>query len=205
LKTKIDLETWNRKEHFQFFSQFDEPFHSVTVQVDCTKTYRESKETGTSFFLNYLHKSLVAANSIQAFRLRIVNGEVFEYDHINASPTIGRSDGTFGFSYMDFHPDFSKFLAHAMEISEKVRQGTGLGPAAAVENVIHYSSLPWLKFTALSHARNLSYPDSAPKISFGKMTTENGRKTMPMSVHVHHGLADGSDVGLYVEKFQELL
>jgi len=37
------------------------------------------------------------------------------------------------------------------------------------------------------------------------MTVENGRKIMPMSVHVHHGLVDGSDVGLYVEKFQDLL
>ena len=205
MKTKINLENWNRKEHFQFFSQFDEPFHSVTVNVDCTKTYNESKENGTSFFLNYLHKSLVAANRVKAFRLRIVDGEVYEYDHINASPTIGRTDGTFGFSYMDFHPDFANFLPHALEITEKIKKGTGLGPAAAVENVIHYSSLPWLKFTALSHARNYSYPDSAPKISFGKMTEEKGRKTMPMSVHVHHGLVDGSDVGLYVEKLQELL
>lgn len=205
MKTKIDLENWNRKEHFKFFSQFDEPFHSVTVNVDCTKTYKESKEGGTSFFLNYLHKSLVAANSVKAFRLRIIDGEVYEYDHINASPTIGRTDGTFGFSYMDFHAAFEKFLPHALEVTEKVRQAEGLGPAAAVENVIHYSSLPWLKFTALSHARNYSYPDSAPKISFGKMTEEMGRKTMPMSVHVHHGLVDGSDVGLYVEKFQELL
>ncbi len=173
--------------------------------MDCTKTYIESKDTGTSFFLNYLHKSLRAANSVKAFRLRIIDGNVFEYDTIHASPTIGRPDGTFGFSYMNFHADFDQFLPHALEITEKVKQGTGLGPAAAVENVIHYSSLPWLKFTALSHARNYAYPDSAPKISFGKMTEENGRNIMPMSVHVHHGLADGSDVGLYVEKYQELL
>ncbi|MEM7087855.1 MAG: chloramphenicol acetyltransferase [Bacteroidota bacterium] len=205
MKTKIDLENWNRKEHFEFFSQFDEPFHSVTVQMDCTNTYNESKENGTSFFLNYLHRSLVAANSVRAFRLRIIDGDVFEFDHINASPTIGRTDGTFGFSYMDYHADFNVFLPHALKVTEKIRQSAGLGPAAAMENVIHYSSLPWLKFTALSHARSYSYPDSAPKISFGKMTEKNGRKTMPMSVHVHHGLVDGSDVGLYVKKFQELL
>ncbi len=28
---------------------------------------------------------------------------------------------------------------------------------------------------------------------------------MPVAVHVHHALADGYHIGLFVEKFQELL
>jgi chloramphenicol O-acetyltransferase type A len=65
--------------------------------------------------------------------------------------------------------------------------------------------LPWLNFTSLSHARAFSFKDCIPKISFGKMTEQNGVKTMPVSIHVHHAIADGSDVGLFVEKFQEIL
>ena len=205
MKTKIDLESWNRKEHFQFFSQFEEPYHGITVELDCTRTYEECKDTGDSFFLKYLHKSLTAANAIPAFRLRILDGEVYEFSKINASPTVARADGTFGFSYMDFHADFSIFQNHAMEVIREVESGTGLNPATSGENVIHYSLLRWLKFTALSHARRYSFPDSCPKISFGKMTESNSRKVMPMSVHAHHGLLDGYDVGLYVEKFQQLL
>jgi chloramphenicol O-acetyltransferase type A len=205
LKTKIHLDDWNRKEHFQFFRQFEEPYHGVTVEVDCTRTYEECQDTGDSFFLKYLHKSLTAANGLKAFRLRILNGEVFEFSQINASPTIARADGTFGFSYMDFYDDFSKFQTHAKQIIREVENGRGLNPATSGENVIHYSLLRWLKFTSLSHARSYSHPDSCPKISFGKMTESNGRKVMPMSVHVHHALLDGYDVGLYVEKFQELL
>ena len=30
----IDLATWNRKEHFEHFSAFDDPFFGVTVHVD---------------------------------------------------------------------------------------------------------------------------------------------------------------------------
>jgi hypothetical protein len=63
-------------------------------------------------------------------------------------------------------------------------------PALLRHNVIHFSAIPWLNFTSLSHAR--SYTDSCPKISFGKMmTTDDGTKTMAMSIHVHHGLIDG--------------
>ena len=34
---------------------------------------------------------------------------------------------------------------------------------------------------------------------------ENGKRTMPMSVHVHHGLMDGLHVGQFVDFFQDLM
>jgi chloramphenicol O-acetyltransferase type A len=37
------------------------------------------------------------------------------------------------------------------------------------------------------------------------ITLDNGKKTMPMSVHVHHGLMDGLHVGLFIDFFQELM
>ncbi len=30
----IDIATWNRREHYEHFSAFDDPFFGVTVQVD---------------------------------------------------------------------------------------------------------------------------------------------------------------------------
>lgn len=67
------------------------------------------------------------------------------------------------------------------------------------------SALPWLNFTDLSHARCFSSADSVPKISFGKMTDIDGIKLMPISIHVHHGLMDGRQIGLFVQQFQELM
>jgi chloramphenicol O-acetyltransferase type A len=72
--------------------------------------------------------------------------------------------------------------------------------------VIHFSAIPWLDFTSLSHARSYTFPDSCPKISFGKMKiNENGKRTMPMSIHVHHGLVDGLHLGQFVDYFQEIM
>jgi chloramphenicol O-acetyltransferase type A len=63
-----------------------------------------------------------------------------------------------------------------------------------------------LDFSSLSHARSHTFPDSCPKISFGKMTVaENGKRSIPMAVHVHHGLMDGLHVGQFVTYFQELM
>lgn len=202
---KINIETWNRKSQYYFFKQFEEPFFGVTVNVDCTIAYDVAKATDTSFFLYYLHKSLKAANLLQPFSYRIDNDEVIMYDKINASPTINRPDGTFGFSYMNYYEGFEEFVAEAQKEIERVQQTTGLVPAGSNENVIHYSSVPWINFTSLSHARQFSRGDSIPKISFGKMITENGKRTMSHSVHVHHALMDGYDVAKYIDLFQQLM
>ena len=205
MKQKIDLSTWDRADHFRFFKQFEEPFHGICVDVDVTKTYEWCKREGISFFLKYLHSSLKAANATEAFRYRIIGEEVYLFETVHASPTIARKEGPFGFSYMDYHPNFTEFEKHAKEVIHEVENSTGLHPATSGENVIHYSSLPWLAFTSLSHARSFSFADSAPKISFGKMEEKEGRLSMPMSVHVHHGLAFGNDVAHYTEAFQRLL
>ncbi len=205
MKEKIDINTWIRKDHFNFFNAFEEPFFGVTVDVDCTACYREAKETGNSFFLFYLYKSLQAANRVEAFSYRIIEGEVWKYGSVNASATINRENGTFGFSYMDFYNDFETFKKHAVIEIERVSKSSGLIPAGSGENVIHFSALPWINFKSLSHARNFSYNDSCPKISFGKVRDEDGKKLMTISIHVNHALMDGYHVGLFVEAYQALL
>jgi chloramphenicol O-acetyltransferase type A len=203
MKRKLNIEKWERKDHFKFFNSFEEPFFGVTIDIDCTKAYKYCKEKGISFFLFYLHKSLVAANKIEPFRYRINNGKVFIYDKVNASPTINRPNGTFDFAYMEFFPEFSEFEAKAKLEIEKTRNSNGLTPAISGENVIHYSSIPWLRFTSMSHARSFAFKDSCPKISFGMMSKINGVQNMPVSIHVHHALMDGFHVGEFVNEFQK--
>lgn len=205
MKHTLNLESWPRKDHFNFFKQFEEPFFGVCVAVDCTTAYFNAKKNGFSFFLSYLHKSLVAVNTIEPFKYRIDQDEVVLYDEVHASPTINRKDGSFGFAYMHYKQRFEDFIVEAQAQIDKVQSTTGLVPAVSGENVIHYSSVPWINFTALSHARAFSFKDSIPKISFGKMTDENGVKRMPLSVHVHHATMDGFHVAQYIECFQQLM
>ncbi len=205
MRKKLDLDKWVRKDHYMFFNTFEEPFFGVTVDVDCTATYREAKEKGVSLFLLYLHKSLMAANNVEPFRYRIIEGEVWIYDQVHASATINRTNGTFGFGYLDFHPGFKSFQASAMEEIKKVENSTGLIPSAGGENVIHCSALPWLNFKSMSHARSFSFKDSCPKFSFGQLREEGGRKVMALSIHVNHALMDGFHVAQFVSHYQNLL
>lgn len=204
MKRKLDLQNWPRKEHFEFFNSFEEPFFGITVKINCTRAYHKAKASNTSFFLYYLHASIVSANKTEPFRYRISeDNEVYVYDEINPSATISRQDGTFGFSYIKFERDFEKFYVGALEEIERVKNVPGLNPSGKDDpNVIHYSALPWIDFQSLSHARSFSYKDSCPKISFGKLVKEGDEYLMSMSVHVHHALMDGKHVGDYIDRFQ---
>ena len=205
MKTIIDLKTWNRNAHFEFFSKFDEPFFGITTPIDCTIAYQNSKNIEIPFFVYYLHKTLVAINKIDNFRLRIEGENVVLYDEINASATIMREDKTFGFSFMKYQEDIHEFKIMAQTEIQRIQNTPGILTREYPENIIHFSAVPWINFTGLTHSRKYSISDSCPKISFGKLMDEDGKKTMALSVTAHHGLLDGYHIGLFIETLQQEL
>lgn len=205
LREIIDINTWARKQHYELFKSYKDPFYGIVVNVDVTHTYHHAKAANHSFFLSYLFKSIKAVNATEAFRLRIEDNQLVKYDAINASAVINRVHDGFGFSLIDYHSDFNKFCLIAQAEIERVQASTELFPPTNPNNVVHFSSLPWLQFTSLSHAQPLAGTDSVPKISFGKVFDQGDRKMMPYSIHVHHALVDGIDIAVHVEHYQREL
>lgn len=203
--TIIDPADWHRRQAYQFFSAFEEPYFGVVAEVDVTDAYHHAQKNGISFFLTYLHCSIRAVNALQPFRLRIEQQEVRDYHTIHASATISRENGSYGFSFIPYNASMEGFFANAEREIERVRQTEDLFPLVNGLDAVHYSSLPWIRFTSISHARSFRSGDSVPKISFGKVEEHRGKRVMPCSVHVHHGLVDGRDVGQYFELFETLL
>lgn len=205
MRTKVDLNNWPRKEHFLFFNSFDEPYFSVNVDVDCTIAYRRAKELNVSFYLYYVYCTITAVNRIENFRYRVIGDEVFLYDKINVTHIVLRPNDTFGFGFVEFKPSLAEFIADAKKETERILATTGLDLNIPGDNIIHFSAMPGIKFTGLTHARSFGYKDSSTKISVGKVTEADGRRLMPVSITVHHGLTDGLHVGRFIDLFQEIL
>ncbi len=202
----IDISSWKRKQHFEFFNQFEEPYFGLTVPIDVTKAMHTAKKNGYSFFKYYLHKCMLATNEIENFKYRITeDNQVVLYDSIGASATMMRENETFGFSYIPFIGDFDTFTIAAQKEMDRIKESDSLFPSEDPVNVIHYSAIPWLDFSSLTHARMYKRKDSIPKISFGKVTEHNGKKTMPVAIYVHHGLVDGLHISRFTSLFQDLL
>lgn len=205
MKHKIDLKNYKRKAQFEFFQQHDDPIWSITAEVDCTATYKTAKEKKHSFFLSYLHKSLKAAYDTEEFRYRVENGTIYCYHNLIGSATIAKKDDTFGFSYFTYEENFENFSRKAIAEIEKVKSENILRPTINNENVIHYSTVPWLSFTTVEIPKLNPREDFIPKIIFGKAHNQGGTMKMPVAVFVNHILIDAVHVSKYFEKFQQLL
>ena len=205
MKTIIDINTWNRNEHFRFFSSFKEPYWGLTENVDCKNLQKLVKQEKLHFYSAYLFLILKAVNDVKEFRMRYSDTEVYVYDQISVSPTVLRRDKTFAFSYIDYQKSYDLFYQNMMQEIEKVNGISGLNLGEYRDDVIHFSALPWFSFSSLSHARSLEFPDSCPKISVGKVTNNGNECLMPVSVHVNHALVDGYHMNLFFTSLKEYM
>lgn len=203
----INKETWKRKEYFEFFSKYSDPFFGLVSEVNCTNTYNFAKENKISFFALYLHKSLVAINKIEEFRYRIMGEKIVLFDEVHAATTIGREDESFGFSFIKYSKSFNIFNNSLKKEVHAVQNSTGIRylKDSSRYDVIHYSTIPWLSFSDIKHPGDNASEDSAPKIIFGKAYERNSKIFLPISVHAHHGFADGIHIAKFLNYFEKLL
>ena len=201
----VDTENWNRKEHFEFFSKMASPYFGIVTEVDCTKAYENAKKNAVSFFAYYLHKSMIAINSVEELKYRIVENNVVSFPVINAGATVGREDGTFGFIFVNFSNDFETFNAELQKEIQSVQNSNGLrlNNDDIKKDLIRHSTIPWTSFTGLLHPTNFDRTESVPKITFGKFNIREGKKYLPVSIEAHHGLVDGFHLGKYLNEFQK--
>lgn len=200
----IDTKNWNRKEHFEFFSKMANPYFGIVTEVECTIAYENAKRKGESFFAHYLHKSMIAVNSVNELKYRIIDDEIVSFQVINAGATISREDGTFGFIFVPFTDDFKTFNAELQKEITNVQNSTGLrlNDDDVKQDLIRHSTIPWTSFSGLLHPTNLNRKESVPKITFGKFKIRDKKKYLPVSIEAHHGLVDGFHLAKYLNEFQ---
>ena len=200
---EINIDTWKRKNQYDHFKDFDDPFFNITGHIDMTMLYNFCKKEELSFFLASLFCSVEATNEVEAFRLRLLDEKVILYKEIHAGSTILHDDDTFSFCYFEKKDSIFEFVDEGKMRIEKQQKSKQFDPKLNELNTIHYSVIPWVAFSSFKHARNFGNKDSIPKIVFGKLFEENKLKKLPVSVEVNHCLVDGFHVGQYFQQFQD--
>lgn len=202
---KFDINTWNRKDQFDFFKDYEDPFFSISLNLDVTKLYSFCKENNLSFTLSLYYYAIEAANNILEFRLRLLDGEVYDVKNIIMGSTILNTDNTFFFCYFPSNDSVEAYNKIGKEMIDNYK--TNNTDFKAKENdlaVIHGSVLPWISFTNIKHARNGDEKDKGiPKFVFGKFFDQDDKQLMPFTIDVHHALMDGYHVAQFLDIFQK--
>jgi len=213
MKHIIDIETWERKENFNFFRRFLNPQLSITSEVECGGAKKRAKEAHQSFFLHYLYAVLRAANEIPELRYRIdPEGCVVLYDQIDIlSPIKIKENGKFFTIRFPYHKDFDTFYQEARKAIDSIPED---GDPYAAENgevangdygLILLSATPDLYFTSITGTQEKQSGNNYPLLNVGKAITKEGKLVMPIAMTIHHGFVDGHHLSLFYKKVEELL
>ena len=201
----IDLETWPRREQFNFFRTWDYPHFNMCANVDLTAFYPFVKQHTISFNVATVYVLARAANAIPEFRYRIRGEEVVEHEIVHPATTILVGEDLFSFCTIPYAEDFSVFAATAAEQIAYVQEHPEVKDEPGQDDLLYMTAIPWVSFTSFMHPLDLSPADSVPRFAWGKFFQDGQFLKMPLSVQGHHALMDGIHVGRYYAEVQDYL
>ena len=205
-RTIIDLSQDPRNGQFAYFSAMADPWAGATVMVDITDFLPAIREKSLPFFLSFLFAVTRAGNAVPELRRRLLaDGTVVEYDLCQPSYTAMKPDGAY--VYVDVDGGIADIRAFCAQ--GKANQATAIEKGVLAEGgdvLDHFfiSSVPWLPYVQIKLPGGMP-GDSHPRISWGQYREENGRVRIPVTLYVHHALADGLHISRFFENLRREL
>jgi len=199
---EIDLATWVRQEHYRFFMQMDFPQYNLCFELDVTGLREDCRERGSSFYYSLIFHSMAAANQTEAFRYRARGERVVLHDRLHPSFTdLDRDGELFRIVNVELPGTLGAFVAQAAAKSRAQTRPFDFAGYEDRDDLVFFTSVPWIAFTQLTHTISLRREDSVPRLSWGRFREEAGRWVLPYSVQVHHAFVDA----IHISRFKDRL
>lgn len=196
----------HRQKHFDFFNAMAQPHFSLCANIEISHFRMYIKENQLDFTPTFVYVVALAANSIPQLRQRIRGNSVIEHEQVHPSAAVYTDVAdVFSFCEVKFLPDFKVFYTNAIQQMELMRRHPVFEDEHGRDDYLFLSAIPWVHFTALTHAMHLPVQDSVPRITWGKFISVGNSIQIPLSIQVHHALVDGRHIGQFYEKVQSIL
>ena len=201
----LDMNSYPRRAHFDYFRAMTDPYAGVTVNVDVTELVTECKQKNRSFFLAFLHIVALAANDVPELRQRICGDGIVEYPVCDTSHIELPASGAY--CYCTVHHQnltWEEYFTQAKIQQKKAVEDPSIEEDDDVDSLLFISCVRWLNYVQLKQP--VPKEGSNPRITWGKYEKDyRGRLMMPVSLFVHHSLVDGVHLGAFYSRLDELL
>ncbi len=207
---KIDIKNWNRQKTYEWFQTFSNSTYGMSVIMDATNLKKHTEKTKQSFFIDLLYIILTGLNSIEEFRMRLIDGEAVIFEDINPAFTVMTKSGTFENVRFKNNKNFKQFYKNAYDYIEKAKKQTEIkkenyNPENCYDEY-YITSAPWINFTGMTHP----IPDNkssqcVPRICIGKYEKQKEQYLLTLNITVSHIFVDGYPLSMAFNKIQELL
>ena len=202
---RLDMSSYARRAHFDYFRAMPNPYVGTTCQVDVTRFMQKIKAEKQPFFLSFLWYAAKAANAVPELRRRIDGEGIVEFSSCCTSHTEAKPDGSYAYCSLDCSLPLQAFLPYARERQAQARAlGTIDEDGAESLSLFFVSCVPWFSYTALTQPVP-SPADSNPRITWGKYETQGERVSLPLSILCNHALVDGMHIARFYEALRTFL
>ena len=202
---KINMETWPRREHFQYYRNTVVCGYSLTARVDVTEALDFARRAEKRFYGCLLYAAARSVNEMDEMRMMVTpEGEPGIWDVVHPNFTVfHEGDKTFTDLWTEYVPDFPSFYQGFAQVLEEYGDCHGIkGRPGQPGNFFCASCVPWLDYTGYA-THSAGAPALFPILTFGRFTSENGRYTLPVTLTISHAAADGYHASQLFQKLEE--
>ena len=203
----VNLNTWKRGNLFRFYIDNLRNVMSMTVDIDATALIEFVHAHGLKFYPTMMWVVSKAINQREEFKYGWdKEGNLIRWDYI--SPY-----------YADFHKDDEQFVKLVTEYSddlfefhsrfladrERYKDLRAFDLTEHSVNTFDVSCLPWVRYKNFDIHVFDEGKYLAPVVTWGKYEIENGKTVLPLSMNIHHAVADGWHLSRFFVDVQEII
>lgn len=204
----IDPETWERREHFEYYTNQIKCGYSLTAELDVTGFLNLISQKNLKFYPSFVYCVSTVLNQMKEFRMGLSeDGSPGYWDVVHPSYTIFHNDDhTFSDLWTTYSEDFLSFYEKMTEDMKQYGSNKGIkARSGQPPNFYCISCVPWLSYTGYSTMTAGGRPNLFPIITYGKYQLKNGRYQLPFTVTISHAAADGYHTSLLINEIQSLI
>ena len=202
--TKIDIESWERRDLYKLYTGELRLTLDLTVDIDVTRIVEYSKARGMKFYPVMIWVVSKLMNAHDEFKYAYgEDGELIRWDSVSPSYTDFNTETKhFSKFVTEYSDDLDTFYAQAMADREKHKDYYGFVPDQP-KNIFDITCLPWVSY---KHLNINVYGDGLslfPVVMWGKWEDRDGRLIMPVTLKMHHATGDGYHLSRFFLELQE--
>lgn len=204
---KIDMEKWDRKENYEWFTTKNRCKINMTMNVDVTNLVKIIKQNKLRCYPTFTYIASMVINKHDEFKMNYdESGNLGVYDIIHPRyPIFHESDERISILWTEYSEDFKVFYSSFISDIEKYGEKRSMAAKGKFPpNCFDMSSLPWSSFTSFDCPPTHDVVWLPPFVMVGRFFESNDKMLLPVSISVHHATCDGYHVSRFFSEFQNL-
>ena len=204
--TKVDIDEWSRGSLFQFYIEKMRIVMSLTVDINVAPLITYTKKNALKFYPAMIWVVSKVINSHDEFKYSWdTDGNLIRWDSISPSYTIfNRDDECFSKFVTEYTDDIFEFYQRTVDDQRKYQEERAI-IGNQPQNFFDVSCLPWVKYKHFDVHVFDEGKFLAPVLTWGKYEVQNGNALMPLTMNIHHAVADGFHLCRFFNEVQELI